>query len=79
MVEQGKAKSTDLYDIITNRNLEVTEESAIEMRIRDEWEMSKCFFFNFTNFGKIECSPEVGTIGQLQNIPAMRALSYLMS
>ena len=45
MVEQGKAKSTDLYDIITNRNLEVTEESAIEMRIRDEWEMSKCFFF----------------------------------
>ena len=31
MVEQGKAKPTDLYDIITNRSPEVTEESVIEM------------------------------------------------
>lgn len=43
MVEQGKAKSTDLYDIITNRNLEVTAESVIEMGIRDDWGNVKMF------------------------------------
>ena len=31
MVEQGLARPTDLYDIITNRSPEVTEESVIEM------------------------------------------------
>lgn len=59
MVEQGKAKSTDLYDIITNRNLEVTEESAIEMRIRDEWEMSKCFFLILPISGKLNVLPKL--------------------
>lgn len=30
-VEEGRAEPTDLYDIITSRSPEVTEESVIEM------------------------------------------------
>ena len=63
MVEQGKAKSTDLYDIITNRNLEMTEESVIEMGIRIGKCQNVCFGHFATFGGKIECSPEVGIIG----------------